>query len=170
MRGAVLHAAAAAASTTAELSELPLLPLAAFFLLLNGGYFVAFTAVGGQSIGKMALGIKVITQEESAVPIGRATLRTLAYLVSALPLGAGFLPGVHRRRSSRAARSSRPHPRRPPFVHVLSSCMRRLAVFVCSFRIHRLFSDRPRHGRLGSRRGGVPGWPHARSAVVSSSR
>ncbi|MCM3881928.1 MAG: RDD family protein [Vicinamibacterales bacterium] len=76
-----------------ELLQLPSIPLAAFFLILNGGYFIAFTAVGGQSIGKMALGIKVIS-EEGAVPIGRATLRTLAYLLSALPLGAGFLPGV----------------------------------------------------------------------------
>jgi uncharacterized RDD family membrane protein YckC len=80
--------------TASEIARLPMLPLAAFFLLLNGGYFVAFTAVGGQSIGKMALGIKVISQEDGAVPIGRATIRTLAYLVSALPLGAGFLPGV----------------------------------------------------------------------------
>lgn len=79
---------------TAQMFELPLLPLFAFFLLLNGGYFIAFTAVGGQSIGKMALGIKVISQEDDSVPIGRATVRTLAYLVSALPLGAGFLPGV----------------------------------------------------------------------------
>lgn len=80
--------------TTLETAELPALPLAAFFLLLNGGYFVAFTAVGGQSIGKMALGIKVISQEDESVPIGRATVRTLAYLLSALPLGAGFLAGV----------------------------------------------------------------------------
>lgn len=79
---------------TDHVFELPVLPLAAFFLLLNGGYFTAFTAVGGQSIGKMALGIKVISHEDSGVPIGRATLRTLAYFVSALPLGAGFLPGV----------------------------------------------------------------------------
>jgi uncharacterized RDD family membrane protein YckC len=79
---------------TSQMFELPLWPLIAFFLLLNGGYFIAFTAVGGQSIGKMALGIKVISQEEHAVPIGRATLRTLAYIVSALPLGAGFLLGV----------------------------------------------------------------------------
>ena len=79
---------------TAQIFELPILPLIAFFLLLNGGYFIAFTTVGGQSIGKMALGIKVISQGESTVPIGRATLRTLAYLVSALPLGAGFLPGI----------------------------------------------------------------------------
>jgi uncharacterized RDD family membrane protein YckC len=79
---------------TAQMFELPLLPLVAFFLLLNGGYFIAFTTVGGQSIGKMALGIKVVSQEESTVPIGRATLRTIAYLASALPLGAGFLAGV----------------------------------------------------------------------------
>jgi uncharacterized RDD family membrane protein YckC len=80
--------------TSAAMLELPLVPLAAFFLLLNGGYFVAFTAVGGQSIGKMALSIKVVGREDESVPIGRATLRTFAYLVSALPLGAGFLPGV----------------------------------------------------------------------------
>jgi len=80
--------------TTSELFELPFLPLAAFFLLLNGGYFVAFTTVGGQSIGKMAFGIKVVGEEESSVSVGRAALRTLAYIASALPLGAGFLPGV----------------------------------------------------------------------------
>jgi uncharacterized RDD family membrane protein YckC len=80
-----------------EILELPVIPLLAFFLMLNGGYFVAFTAVGGQSIGKMAFGIKVVDQDDEddgVVPIGRATLRTFAYLVSALPLGAGFLPGV----------------------------------------------------------------------------
>ena len=80
--------------TTSEISSLPWAPLAAFFLLLNGGYFVAFTTVGGQSIGKMALGIKVIAQEDGTVTIGRAIVRTLVYFASALPLGAGFLPGV----------------------------------------------------------------------------
>lgn len=79
---------------TADIFQLPLLPFTAFLLLLNGGYFVAFTTVGGQSIGKMALGIKVITQEDGSVPVGRATLRTLAYLVSALPFGVGLLPGI----------------------------------------------------------------------------
>jgi uncharacterized RDD family membrane protein YckC len=80
--------------TTTELFALPFVPLAAFFLLLNGGYFVAFTTVGGQSIGKMALGIKVVGEGESSVSVGRAALRTLAYIASALPLGAGFLTGV----------------------------------------------------------------------------
>ena len=79
---------------TAEIAALPILPLAGFLLLLNGGYFVAFTTAGGQSIGKMALGIKVISEDDEAVPVGRATIRTLAYLASALPLGAGFLVGM----------------------------------------------------------------------------
>jgi uncharacterized RDD family membrane protein YckC len=77
-----------------EMLQLPATPLLAFFLLLDGGYFVAFTAVGGQSIGKMALGIKVVSDEDRPVPFGRAMFRTFAYLLSALPLGAGFLPGV----------------------------------------------------------------------------
>jgi len=80
--------------TQAQVFDLPLLPLVAFFMLLNGGYLVAFTAVGGQSMGKMALGIKVVSDEDLPVPVGRAALRTLAYVASALPLGAGFLPGV----------------------------------------------------------------------------
>jgi uncharacterized RDD family membrane protein YckC len=78
--------------SAAEIPELPVTPLVAFFLLLDGGYSVAFTAVGGQSIGKMALGIKVVSEEDGPVAFGRATLRTFAYVLSALPLGAGFLP------------------------------------------------------------------------------
>lgn len=92
---AVLYFTLRLCSLTAwEILELPAIPLIAFFLMLDGGYFVAFTAVGGQSIGKMALGIKVVSDEDLPVPFGRATLRTLAYLASALPFGAGFLPGV----------------------------------------------------------------------------
>jgi uncharacterized RDD family membrane protein YckC len=80
--------------TASEVAQLPAAPLLVFFVLLDGGYFVAFTAVGGQSIGKMALGIKVVGEEDRPVPVGRATLRTLACFLSVLPLGAGFLPGV----------------------------------------------------------------------------
>jgi len=74
-----------------EIFQLPLLPLAVFLLLLDGGYFVAFTSVGGQSIGKMAVGIKVVSDEHRPVPFGQAVIRTLAYGLSALPFGAGFV-------------------------------------------------------------------------------
>lgn len=84
--------------TFAEAEQIPRLPFAAFIALLNGGYVAAFTAAGGQSIGKMAAGIKVINMDDSArtnrVPLGQAVVRAAGYLVSALPAGLGFLPGL----------------------------------------------------------------------------
>ena len=81
-----------------EIGVLPIAPLAAFLLLLNGGYFAAFTAAGGQSIGKMIAGVKVVPEDLEAwtdrVPLGQAVLRSAAYLVSALPAGLGFLPAL----------------------------------------------------------------------------
>jgi uncharacterized RDD family membrane protein YckC len=81
-----------------EISVLPIAPFAAFLLLLNGGYFVAFTAAGGQSIGKMIAGVKVVPADDDAVtdrvPLGQAVLRSAGYLVSAIPAGLGFLPAL----------------------------------------------------------------------------
>src|SRR5260221_14017029 len=37
---------------------LPILPLAAFLFLVDGGYLLMFTATVGQTIGKMAAGIR----------------------------------------------------------------------------------------------------------------
>ena len=75
---------------------LPRLPMLAFLLLLNGGYLVLFTAAGGQTIGKMATGIRVVpvldASSGSRVPFGTAVVRAAAYLASLLPAGLGFLP------------------------------------------------------------------------------
>jgi len=73
-----------------DLGALPWAPLASFFLLLNGGYFVTFAAVGGQTIGQMALGLKVVGPEGAPVALGAAMLRTAAWLLSTLPLGFGL--------------------------------------------------------------------------------
>ena len=56
----------------AELCVLPLAPFVAFLLLLNGGYFVGFTAAGGQSIGKMIAGVKVVPAGDDGVDRSRA--------------------------------------------------------------------------------------------------
>jgi uncharacterized RDD family membrane protein YckC len=74
-----------------ELDALPMVPLMAFLVLLDAGYFVAFTAIGGQSVGKMAAGIKVVKSRRRAVGFKSATIRTLGYLVSVLPVGIGFV-------------------------------------------------------------------------------
>lgn len=82
----------------AAAGTLPIAPLAAFFGLTNGGYFAAFVAAGGQTIGKMAAGIRVIPGDPVAtaterVTAGHAIARAAAYLVSAVPIGLGFVPG-----------------------------------------------------------------------------
>lgn len=78
----------------AETTVLPLAPLIAFFLLLDGGYLVAFTAVGGQTIGKMAASLKVISEDGDRVVAGQAVVRAVGYLMSLLPAGLGFVPGL----------------------------------------------------------------------------
>ena len=80
--------------TMHEWRILPLLPMGVFFLVLNGGYLVAFTTAGGQTIGKMATGLKVVGSGNGPVSIGVATLRALACLASTVCLGAGFLPAA----------------------------------------------------------------------------
>jgi uncharacterized RDD family membrane protein YckC len=82
----------------AQLRQVPVVPLAAFLAMLNGGYMAAFTAAGGQSIGKMAAGTRVVSVDESAatagVPLGQSVVRAAAYAVSVLPAGLGFLPAL----------------------------------------------------------------------------
>jgi len=85
--------------TFGEVMTLPLAPLLSFFLLLNGGYLSAFVAAGGQTIGKMAAGTRVIpaapeTSLHGRVSFGQSVVRAGGYLVSALPAGLGFLPAL----------------------------------------------------------------------------
>ncbi|HSL23270.1 MAG TPA: RDD family protein [Vicinamibacterales bacterium] len=86
--------------TAAGLVALPVVPLIGFFLMLDGGYFVTFTAAVGQTIGKMATGLRVVQvvgedEEREAQPnFGFAVLRTAAYAASLLPAGLGFLPAL----------------------------------------------------------------------------
>ena len=80
---------------TQDWRELPLLPLLAFFLIVDGAYLVAFTTAGGQAIGKMAFGLKVVGDDDRGVS-GRHRLarRALGAIASALCLGAGLLPAL----------------------------------------------------------------------------
>jgi len=92
-----------------ELDLLPTGPLLAFLLVQNGGYLVVFTA-SGQTLGKMAAGIKVVTAGSgSPLDLGRALLRTLVWLILAVPAGLGFLTALlssdHRGLHDRFART-----------------------------------------------------------------
>ncbi|HEU4935235.1 MAG TPA: RDD family protein [Vicinamibacterales bacterium] len=77
-----------------RVAVIPWVPFGGFLVLIAGGYFTLFTAAGGQTIGKMAAGIKVVPvdREHGRVPLGHSVLRATAYVVSAMPAGLGFLP------------------------------------------------------------------------------
>jgi uncharacterized RDD family membrane protein YckC len=83
--------------TFGDVLLLPAVPLLLFLLLLDGGYLSTFVAAGGQTIGKMATGIRVVSADPAAsrserVTFGHAIVRAAAYLISLAPAGLGFLP------------------------------------------------------------------------------
>ena len=84
----------------AEVRLLPIVPMAAFLLLLNGGYLTMFTAAGGQTIGKMLAGTRVVlvgpADRPQRLPLGTAIVRTAVCLASLLPAGAGFFMALFR--------------------------------------------------------------------------
>jgi uncharacterized RDD family membrane protein YckC len=85
--------------TFLQLPSLPMAPLLAFLALLNGGYLATFVAAGGQTIGKMAAGTRVVPADPGApawerVSFGQAVVRAAGYLVSLLPAGLGFVPAL----------------------------------------------------------------------------
>jgi uncharacterized RDD family membrane protein YckC len=80
--------------TAAEIGIIPKGPLVAFLIVQNVGYLVAFT-VGGQTLGKMAAGIKVVpARGESSVDLGHSIVRTLVWGLLAVPAGLGFLTAL----------------------------------------------------------------------------
>jgi uncharacterized RDD family membrane protein YckC len=75
---------------------LPLAPLLAFLLLVKLEYYWAFTAIGGQTIGKMAMRIRVIADEGVDVDPTLALRRTVLASTTLLTFGAAFLPALVR--------------------------------------------------------------------------
>ena len=88
--GVVLLTLRLCALSPAEWASVPLPPLGVFLSILNGGYLVAFTTAGGQTIGKMLCGIKVVGADGSQVRPSAAIVRAMAFLISVVPLGLGF--------------------------------------------------------------------------------
>lgn len=75
----------------ASVAQLPLPPLVAFLTVFNVGYAVTLTAICGQTIGKMAVGLRVEVADGSRITPVHVVIRTVAYLVSVLPFGVGFV-------------------------------------------------------------------------------
>ena len=80
--------------TFADWTVLPWLPLAAFLLSLKVAYLSAFTTAGGQTIGKMATHIRVVSEDGGGLDPGRALRRAVLELVSIATAGAPFLTAI----------------------------------------------------------------------------
>ena len=85
--------------TFGDILLLPPAPLLSFLLLLDGGYLATFVAAGGQTIGKMATGIRVVPADPAAPPservtFGHAIVRAVVLVVAILPAGLGLLPAL----------------------------------------------------------------------------
>ena len=76
-------------------TELPLAPLAVFLMVVKLSVLLPlFTAVGGQTIGKMAMRIRVVTDEDRPLDAAAAAVRSLAGTLSAISLGLGYVPAL----------------------------------------------------------------------------
>lgn len=74
-----------------ELLEAVLILAGFTLLLIPAVYFTYFHCSGGQTPGKMAVGIKVVNRDGSEPGIMASLLRSLGYLLSGSALLAGFL-------------------------------------------------------------------------------
>lgn len=75
-----------------EWTALPPVPLAVFLLFVQWSYFCAFTALGGQTIGKMAFRLRVVAADNTRLDAALAARRAVVGSLSAAMFGLGFLP------------------------------------------------------------------------------
>ncbi|MFZ5770229.1 MAG: RDD family protein [Thermodesulfobacteriota bacterium] len=60
-------------------------------LLLAGFYFIVLHSFGGQTLGKVFMGIMVVSEEGRMLSLDASFLRLVGYILSGVPFGAGFL-------------------------------------------------------------------------------
>jgi uncharacterized RDD family membrane protein YckC len=74
-----------------------LIPLLSFLALMDLGYLWMFTAAGGQTVGKMLMGIRVVADDpdvDGGLTLRRAAWRSVLTFVSVGGLGLGWLPAL----------------------------------------------------------------------------
>jgi uncharacterized RDD family membrane protein YckC len=68
----------------------------AWTLVVPAAYYVVLHGSGGRTLGKALAGVRVVTATGEPLGYGRALARQLAWLLSPLTLGVGFLVAVTR--------------------------------------------------------------------------
>ena len=78
-------------SAPLDLALILFIPTYLYLLLVNLLYFTIFHATTGQTLGKLLCGLKVVNFDGGELGYGQSFLRFSGYLLSALPLGLGFI-------------------------------------------------------------------------------
>jgi len=81
-------------NTLEDLLVLPPVPLVGFLAMLGFGYVAAFTVAGGQTIGKMALSLRVIGDDGRPVDAAGGMLRAAGCMLVPITLGLSYLPAL----------------------------------------------------------------------------
>lgn len=63
-------------------------------IVFSAAYFVVLHSYGGQTLGKIFMAIAVVPEEGQPLSLAASFLRLVGYLLSTLPLGAGFFWAV----------------------------------------------------------------------------
>ena len=62
-----------------------------FYCVFTALYYIVLWAWRGQTIGKMAMGLRVVTKDGRRPGLGRSSLRWVGYILSAMPLLLGYV-------------------------------------------------------------------------------
>ena len=81
-------------NTLADLRVLPPVPLVGFLAVVAFGYVAAFTVAGGQTIGKMALSLRVIGNDGRSLDTASGMVRALGCMLVPITLGLSYLPAL----------------------------------------------------------------------------
>jgi uncharacterized RDD family membrane protein YckC len=80
--------------TWADVRILPPVPFIGFLALLSLGYVASFTVAGGQTIGKMLTGARIIGDDGRPVDVAGGVLRALGCALVPLTLGLSYSPVI----------------------------------------------------------------------------
>jgi uncharacterized RDD family membrane protein YckC len=81
-------------NTLADLRVLPPVPFVGFLAVVAFGYVAAFTVAGGQTIGKMALSLRVIGDDGRPIDAAGGMLRALGCMLVPITFGLSYLPAL----------------------------------------------------------------------------
>lgn len=85
------------AVSLSDLGAAALVPLIGFIAVMDVAYLLMFTAAGGQTVGKMLMGIRVVgdgVEDDEPVTFRRAAWRAALTIISVIGLGLGWLPAL----------------------------------------------------------------------------